>query len=458
MTPSAPADRSRQGPDRDPRARQPHRPGCEQAGPTRHDVVERGTAQGAAHAGEAEPLVGHHHDGTGTPQGVHDRGEVGRGLDEEPDPVTGSDAGRGHPRGELADPRRHPLPAHHAAGDRHHGSGVLRAALERGPQRLAADVGGRRGRGRGPGRGRQVAQPGGHGIRVLRRVLGDQVRGPLETVQPGLREPVLEVGEVPLTEDGVARAPEHQGGNVEPPHPLGQLGDGVVRGVARGERDVGDEVTDGLSPVRAAVGQRERIAHVAWQGGPRQGRGPADEEGCRDAAERADAGQVREADQRGSEVAGGLGHGGVAEDDAEQLLAVRQRPAERDDAAPVVPHGDDGAVDPEGGGQGAEVVDPLADAACLRRSLGEAHSEVVGCDHAPPGRGRGQQAAPQVGPGGVAVDAQHRAVHRLGAVVEEVPGARDPVAVGDGHRARPRRVEPGQAGQVRRARRARCSR
>ena len=35
---------------------------------------------------------------------------------------------------------------------------------------------------------------------------------------------------------------------------------------------------------------------------------------------------------------------------AEQLLAVRQRPAERDDAAPVVPHGDDGAVDPEGGG------------------------------------------------------------------------------------------------------------
>ena len=55
------------------------------------------------------------------------------------------------------------------------------------------------------------------------------------------------------------------------------------------------------------------------------------------------------------------------------------------------------------------------------------------------------------------MDAQHRAVHRLGAVVEEVPGARDAVAVGDGHRARPRRVEPGQAGQVRRARRARCS-
>ncbi len=62
------------------------------------------TAQGPSHAGEAEPLVGDHHDGARAPHGVDDRGEVGRGLDEERDPVAGTDAGRGQSGGELGDP------------------------------------------------------------------------------------------------------------------------------------------------------------------------------------------------------------------------------------------------------------------------------------------------------------------------------------------------------------------
>ena len=55
--------------------------------------------------------------------------------------------------------------------------------------------------------------------------------------------------------------------------------------------------------------------------------------------------------------------------------------------------------------------------------FGPAHAQLVDRDHPPARRGGGQEPAPQIGPGGVAVDAEHRPGGRLGAVVQHVPGA-----------------------------------
>ena len=72
-----------------------------------------------------------------------------------------------------------------------------------------------------------------------------------------------------------------------------------------------------------------------------------------------------------------------------------------------------------------------------------------------PGGAAASNAAPQVGPGRVAVDAQQRADgRRSDAVVQQVPGAACPVGVGDATTSatRPGRAPGGSAGAV--ARRA----
>ena len=82
----------------DPRARQPHGACGGQASRPGDEMVDGGAAQGATHPGEAEALVGDDDDGARSPDGVHHRGQVGRRLDQQADPVPGPHPGGGQTR------------------------------------------------------------------------------------------------------------------------------------------------------------------------------------------------------------------------------------------------------------------------------------------------------------------------------------------------------------------------
>jgi hypothetical protein len=144
-------------------------------------------------------------------------------------------------------------------------------------------------------------------------------------------------------------------------------------------------------------------------------------------------------------------HGRVEQHHAGEQLGVVDGPAERNEAAPVVPEGEHGTLEAEGVGQGSQVAHALGERTVHTGALREAHVELVDGDHAPGGGplggircGAGDEVAPQVRPGRVAVHTQDGAdglraeFGELGAVVEQVPGAGDGDAVSDIHL--PRRV------------------
>jgi hypothetical protein len=138
-------------------------------------------------------------------------------------------------------------------------------------------------------------------------------------------------------------------------------------------------------------------------------------------------------------------HGGVEQHHAGEQVGVIDGPAEGDGSAPVVPERDHRPLEAEGLGEVGEVTHPAGERAGNSGAFGEAHVELVdgndppGAGSRPAGgglRGRGcgirrlgDEVAPEVGPGRVAVHAQHGAENRralreqFGAVVEQVPGA-----------------------------------
>ena len=226
----------------------PSRAAATRPGRPADDVVERGTAQGAAHAGEAEPLVGDHDDRAGAPRRIHHRGEVGRrAATRRATRSPGRTPAAASPRGELVDPRPAScqlttLPATDITGPGVAARGAR--ARDQSVVRSLTPVGADGWRHVGAA-GRQVAQPGGHRSGVLRvRPRAPGGRRP-RSGAAGVRQPVAQVGAGTLAEDRVARAPEQQRGHVEPADAVGELGDGAPARMARGERDVGDEVADG---------------------------------------------------------------------------------------------------------------------------------------------------------------------------------------------------------------------
>ena len=223
----------------------------------------------------------------------------------------------------------------------------------------------------------------------------------------GVREPLEEVPEVEVGEDRVARAPSEQDRHVE--RARTPVGDPVQRAASRVvvlERDVGDEVGD-----RAAAGRRWRRARRSASrtafGSAAGQRGRGAHEGRRRVADRCAEPGVRAMRIRpGAAAPAGWCTAVLVEHDAGELVAVRQRPAERDRAAPVVGDGDHGPVDAEGVGEPAEVVDPLGGPrASPIRSDQPMPSWSTATTRQPAG-GVGEKRPPQVGPGGVAVDAQ----------------------------------------------------
>ena len=110
-------------------------------------------------------------------------------------------------------------------------------------------------------------------------------------------------------------------------------------------------------------------------------------------------------------------------------------------------NGDDGAADAQGLGQPVEVFDALGQAPNLTDPLGPAHPELVDGYDPPTGRGVGDESAPQVGPGRVAVNAQHGPDGTgFWSAVEHVEPSGHPVGIDNIDQPGPTGVQPGQAG------------
>ena len=253
-----------------------------------------------------------------------------------------------------------------------------------------------------------------------------------EDLHLGVRRPPLEVGQEALVEHGVAAAPRQQHRPAEGPEGVGHTLERGPRGVVGADGDVGDELGHRVAAGPAAVGRPQRGAVPA----ARHLRGALDEHGgllAHDPHGRAGGG-----DQRRHLDAVGQGDGGVGEHEGPAVEAGGG--ADGDRAAPVV----GGHHDRPGGVGLAErhqLVDALGQHAG-RAPVGEAHAALVDGDDPPALRGEGEELVPDVRPGGVAVGAHERAVHGLGAVVEDVPRHTPAVGRLELHEPRPRRVEP----------------
>ncbi len=256
----------------------------------------------------------------------------------------------------------------------------------------------------------------------------------LEAVHVGLRKAVDEVVEVAVAEDRILGAPEQQRRDLELRYLCGdplQFGEALVSGV---DRDVGDEGADAATPCRRAVRRAVSVLHgrIEGRGGEPQRRfeeGAGVNGGCRQQAARAGN------PQRGRNGhPGGLVNGGVEQHHTRDGGRMVDGPAERYDAAPVVTERYDGAIEIEGVGERSEVGDSLGQRTRHPGAFRVPHLELVHRDDTPGcairlgGTHRlREQAAPEIGPRGVAVHSQNRSRDRNAqsrerrAVVEKVP-------------------------------------
>src|SRR5699024_738718 len=117
------------------------------------------------------------------------------------------------------------------------------------------------------------------------------------------------------------------------------------------------EVLDALAAGAAAVGGEVGLLDVPGQGGARQRQGGADEgvgQGGGRGQHGRGGGQLQGARQALADL---LVDARVAQDHPGQVVTVVQRPADGDDAAPVVADGDHRAADRQGVGQQGQVGD-----------------------------------------------------------------------------------------------------
>ncbi len=122
-----------------------------------------------------------------------------------------------------------------------------------------------------------------------------------------------------------------------------------------------------------------------------------------------------------------------------------------------MPDGDDRSFEAERVGQRSQIGDPVREAPNPAGALGEAHFELVDGDDPPCGPGAVRlrsirsirdQAAPQVRPGGVAVNAEQRADRHDARRVECGTGIEQmPLGAPSGDDAREIRRQSGQAGR-----------
>ena len=162
--------------------------------------------------------------------------------------------------------------------------------------------------------------------------------GPRIPLHVGVRQPVEQVLQVARGEDGIAGAPEQQGRDVGATRP-GRRPRRPARSGSGGRASSGMSATKSPTARRRpgrAYGRRERPRTAAGTAGRERAAAPRTKVGVRTHT------SSRSARDRASRIsAGWRGRGrwctaGVGQHNPASLVAVRQGPAERDRAAPVV--------------------------------------------------------------------------------------------------------------------------
>jgi hypothetical protein len=115
----------------------------------------------------------------------------------------------------------------------------------------------------------------------------------------------------------------------------------------------------------------------------RQREGRLEKSGSRDGGIAEQGRLQREAKRRRNSVRLRLVHGRVEHHHTGQQVGVVDRPAEGDDAAPVVAEGEDGPVQFQRVGEHAEVSHALLEWTANSGAFGESHVQLVNSDNAP---------------------------------------------------------------------------
>src|SRR5690606_17395984 len=230
----------------------------------------------------------------------------------------------------------------------------------------------------------------------------------------GLGQRLGEALEEVVVEDEIAQAPAEEGRAVgEGGQALAGFLDQVPGQVARAQRNILHEAGDGAAVGPAVVGRHQGIAHFRRQRPHhpllRRAGGEGVEAAHRPLADGEIAAQLQLPGH-------GLGRrqregGGVEDDQALDAVRVLERPAEADHAAPVV-HGQGEVVtQAQVLDQPVQVLDAAAQGVAVGLVIGlvrQAHADVVGHDAAAAIAQAQHQVPPVVGPGGIAVQHQHR--------------------------------------------------
>ena len=238
----------------------------------------------------------------------------------------------------------------------------------------------------------------------------------------GMRHSLRQVEREVVVEHRIARTPGQEHRHAQGADALGDASDSTRRGMCGVEGNIGDELGDGPTipptPIRGAVSVTRHARHAPP--GERERaidehlRAPADEAG--------DGSGRREADECGRPTSRRHGNTGGAEHNAGHSIAVGHDPPERDGSAPVVGRSDDGTVHVQRLDHVTQVGDTFRKRPRLRKSIREAHAELIDCDDPVAVAKACHKTAPKERPCRVAVHADDGGKRMLGPAVEHVPG------------------------------------
>lgn len=241
-----------------------------------------------------------------------------------------------------------------------------------------------------------------------------------------------------VVEHRVGSTPCQQRGHGERAQLLGHLGQRGSRRMRRGERHIGHELGDGPTITSCSIRRAIGLARRGRDAPPGQAERAVDEDASAVPDQIGDGASCRETDERWSPPARRHRDARVAQHHPCAPITGCNGPAHRDSATPIVPGNDDGPFDLQRLDHVAEIANSIG-VTPWRRALGVAHAQLIDGDHAIAVTQPCEHAAPEDGPGGVAVHADDGAHRRGRTTLEHMPTPRDAIVPRYVHEPRPLR-------------------
>ena len=193
-------------------------------------------------------------------------------------------------------------------------------------------------------------------------VLRHEVSCAFESMHIRVRKPADEVLEVPVGEDRILRAPEHQGRNLQPAQAVRYVSQRWEAGVGGIGGNVRDETSHPVPAAGSAVGGHESPPHVRRQRRVCQGMCHTQEGIRRRSAPPMHGGVQGEPECWRERRVGGVVDSSVGQHHAREELRVIQGPARADHATPVMADRYYRPLQAQGIREVAKIVDPVSQA------------------------------------------------------------------------------------------------